>query len=132
MTPFMIAVRELLDGDSAPAPRTQLSRIRPIPEAADTQVLIRSLAEQLVAEANAVLTDIGDTISLVDDSGPNEFAFTLGYRDHSARIRTALSGRTGTAELIYSAAPARQTQELECSDDVSALLLCLLADASDT
>jgi hypothetical protein len=129
VTPFMIAVRELLDGAAAPAPHTQPSRRRPVPEATDTQVVIRSLAEQLVCEANAVLVDYGDTISLVDDSGPTEFAFSLGYRDRSARIRTALSGRTGIAELAIAGTPAAETRELGGEDELRALVLTLLAGA---
>ncbi len=130
MTPFMIAVRELLDGGPARAPHTQPSRRRPVPEATDIQVVIRSLAEQLVCEANAVLVDYGDTISLVDDSGPTEFAFSLGYRDRSARIRTALSGRTGIAELAIAGTPAAENRELGGEDELRALVLTLLAGAN--
>src|ERR1700740_1122110 len=103
----MVAVRELLDGARAVGPHTQPSRRRPVPEATATQVVIRSLAEQLVCEANAVLVDHGDTVSLIDDSGPDEFAFTLGYRDRSARIKTTLSGRTGIAQLDFHGTPVR-------------------------
>ena len=129
MTPFMIAVRELLDGAPAPAPHTQPSRRRAVPEATDTQVVIRSLAEQLVCEANAVLVDYGDTISLIDDSGPDEFAFTLGYRDRSARVKTALSGRIGIAELAFAGTPAIQNRELAGEEQLRALVLTLLAGA---
>ena len=129
MTPFMIAVRELLDGARAVVPHTQPSRRRPVPEATDTQVVIRSLAEQLVCEANAVLVDHGDTISLIDDSGPDEFAFTLGYRDRSARIKTTLSGRTGIAQLAFAGAPAAENRELGGEDELRALVLTLLAGA---
>lgn len=129
MTPFMVAVRELLDGARAVVPHTQPSRRRPVPEATDTQVVIRSLAEQLVCEANAVLVDHGDTISLIDDSGPDEFAFTLGYRDRSARIKTTLSGRTGIAQLAFAGTPAAENRELGGEDELRALVLTLLAGA---
>lgn len=129
MTPFMVAVRELLDGARAVVPHTQPSRRRPVPEATDTQVVIRSLAEQLVCEANAVLVDHGDTISLIDDSGPDEFAFTLGYRDRSARIKTTVSGRTGIAQLAFAGTPAADNRELGGEDELRALVLTLLADA---
>ncbi|MFE9322491.1 hypothetical protein ACIHDR_24475 [Nocardia sp. NPDC052278] len=131
MTPFMIAVRELLAGAEIPVPETQPSRPRPIPEATDNQVVIRSLAEQLICEANAVLSDRGDTMSLVDDSGPHEFAFTLGYRHRSARIRTELSGRAGTAELSLSGKPVHETRELGGEAALQALVLSLLADRPD-
>ena len=129
MTPFMIAVRELLDGARPVVPHTQPSRRRPVPEATDTQVVIRSLAEQLVCEANAVLVESGDTISLIDDSGPDEFAFTLGYRDRSARIKTTLSGRTGIAQLAFAGTPAAENRELGGEDELRALVLTLLAGA---
>ena len=127
----MIAVQDLLDGATALAPCTEPSRSRPVAEPTDTQVVIRSLAEQLVCEANAVLSDHGETISLIDDSGPNELAFTLGYRDRCARIRTALSGRTATAELVFAGAPARRSRELTGDHQLRALVLSLLAGASD-
>ena len=129
MTPFMVAVRELFDGARAVVPHTQPSRRRPVPEATDTQVVIRSLAEQLVCEANAMLVDHGDTISLIDDSGPDEFAFTLGYRDRSARIKTTLSGRTGIAQLAFGGTPAAENRELGGEDELRALVLTLLAGA---
>ena len=129
MTPFMIAVRELLDGARAVVPHTQPSRRRPVPEATDTQVVIRSLAEQLVCEANAVLVDHGDAISLIDDSGPDEFAFTLGYRDRSARIKTTLSGGTGIAQLAFAGTPAAENRELGGEDELRALVLTLVAGA---
>ena len=125
----MVAVRELLDGARAVVPHTQPSRRRPVPEATDTQVVIRSLAEQLVCEANAVLVDHGDTISLIDDSGPDEFAFTLGYRDRSARIKTTLSGRTGIAQLAFAGTPAAENRELGGEEQLRALVLTLLAGA---
>jgi hypothetical protein len=49
-------------------------------------------------KANAVLTDHGDTISLVDESGPNEFAFTVGYRKVSAPGQRSI-----TTQLYFDA-----------------------------
>jgi hypothetical protein len=72
VTPFMIEVSDLIDGVTPPVPRTEPSRTRPVAQATDCQVVIRSFAEQLVCEANAVLFAHGETITLVDDNGPNE------------------------------------------------------------
>jgi hypothetical protein len=127
----MIAVRNLFYGATAAAPHTEPSRCWPVAQATHAQVTVRSLAEQLVCEANAVLSDHGESITLVDDSGPNEFAFTLGYRDRWARIRTALSGRTATAELVLAGAPRRRNQELTGEDQLQALVLTLVAGATD-
>lgn len=125
MTPFMFAVRELLDGDAAPEYRTERSDPQPVAAAAHTQVEIRALAEQLVSEANAVL--LGE-ITLVDDSGPGELAFTMGYRDRSARVRTALSGRTAVAQLLVDGRAEDTPRRLTDEDDLRALVLSLLAD----
>jgi len=125
----MIEVSDLIDGVTPPVPRTEPSRTRPVARATDSQVVIRSLAEQLVSEANAVLSAQGETISLVDDSGPSELAFSLSYRDRVARIRTTVSGRTATAELAYAGAPQPQ-QQLTGEDQLRALLLNLVAGAS--
>ncbi len=66
MTPFMHRVQALLDGAAAPRAITAPSEPHPVPVATDSQVIVRSLAEQLVSEANAVLRDRGDLISLDD------------------------------------------------------------------
>src|SRR5215472_14900130 len=67
MTPFMHRVQALLDGGAAPRAVTAPSEPRPVPVAIDSQVIVRSLAEQLVSEANAALRDHGDLISLDDE-----------------------------------------------------------------
>ena len=67
MTPFMVAVQDALDGCAVPEPATERSCPVPLPVATDAQVMIRSLAEQLVCEANAVLREAGDLITLDDE-----------------------------------------------------------------
>jgi len=130
MTPFMLAVQALLDGEDAPRPDTAPSRPRAVAVATDTQVVVRALAEQLVSEANAILRDYGSTISLVDDSGPGELAFTLGYDDRSARVQTALSGRTGLGRLVVGGLPENEPRQLTTEGEMQALVLSLLAPAS--
>src|SRR5215467_10938597 len=99
MTPFMHSVQDLLDGMPAPRVETVRSRPGPVPAAADTQVIIRSLAEQLVSEANAVLRPRGELIRLDDEVGPGGLTFTLGFRERSARLQTAISGRSALVRL---------------------------------
>jgi hypothetical protein len=130
MTPFMFAVQELLDGNHPPQYRTELSRPESVAEATHTQVEIRSLAEQLVSEANAVLREHGNTITLVDDCGPRELAFTMGYGDRAARVRTALTGRTAVAQLLIPGQPAGEPRRLTNDDELQALVLSLLAESS--
>lgn len=127
MTPFMFAVQELLDGTEAPGYQTEPSAPVPVAAAAHTQVEVRSLAEQLVSEANAILREHGDAISLVDDSGPDELAFTMGYQDRSARVRTMLSGRTAVAELLIPGLTEGERRQLSTEDELRALVLSLLA-----
>src|SRR5260370_5157624 len=99
MTPFMLAVQALLEGDQPPEPATKPSRPRPVAKAADTHVILRSLAEQLVSEANAVLRGRGVGISLVDDTGPGELMFTVRHADPPAPLRTLVSRHTPLAHL---------------------------------
>lgn len=126
MTPFMFAVQGLLDGDEAPEYRTEPSRPESVARATHTQVEVRSLAEQLVSEANAILRELGGAITLVDDSGPGELAFTLGYADRTARVRTALSGRTAVAQLLIPGQPEGEPRRLTDEHELQALVLGLL------
>jgi hypothetical protein len=126
MTPFMLAVRDVLDRRSAPEPATELSRRVPVPAATDTQVVIRSLAEQLVCEANAVLRELGDVITLDDECGPGALAFTLGYRDRSARVRTVMSGQYAEACLLIDGEPGHDPRQLASEEELQALLLTLI------
>ncbi|WP_068276777.1 hypothetical protein [Aldersonia kunmingensis] len=139
MTPFMLAVSAKLDGEPAAgaepaecpfdtAPATEPSRTRSIAAAADVQVIVRSLAEQLVSEANAVLRERGDVFELVDGTGPGAFTFTIRYRDREARIATVVSGHTATASLSAPGLDETETRELSGADELQSLLLTLLAD----
>lgn len=124
----MLAVRKRLDGANPPEPDTQPSRHRSVAVAADRHVVIRSLAEQLVSEANAILRERGDGINLVDDTGVAELAFTLRYRNRVARVRTVLSGRTASMQLVKTGTPVDQPRELTSDDGLAALVLSLLSD----
>ena len=143
MTPFMHSVQDLLDGTPAPYVETVRSRPGPVPTAADTQVIIRSLAEQLVSEANAVLRQRGDLIRLDDEVGPGGLAFTLGYRERSARLQAAISGRSalvtltrdgqaedGHAEDGHAEDAENQPRRLSSEDELKALVLSLIAAGS--
>ena len=127
MTPFMHRVQALLDGAAAPRAITAPSEPHPVPVATDSQVIVRSLAEQLVSEANAVLRDHGDLISLDDEVGPGGLSFTLGYRDHSARVRTTVSGRSAVACLVIDGQAGQQPHMLSGENELQALVLSLIA-----
>ncbi len=127
MTPFMLSVQALLDGEPAPVALTEDSAPVPVPVATDTQVIVRSLAEQLVSEANAILRAHGDVLSLVDEVGPGELAFTLGYRDRAARVRTVMSGRSALVSLVVAGQHEPQPRRLTGEDGLQALVLGLIA-----
>jgi hypothetical protein len=127
MTPFMHSVQDLLDGEPAPAVATVASAPGPIPAATDTQVIVRSLAEQLVSEANAVLRGHGDLIRLDDEVGPGGLTFTLGYRDRSARVQTAMSGRTALVRLVLDGRADDEPRQLSGEGELQALVLSLIA-----
>lgn len=131
MTPFMIKVAEAVQlGSPAEKPVTRPSRPKPIGVAADEQVAIRSLAEQLVSEANAVLESIGEEITLVDDVGEGHLAFTLGYQGRRSHVATGFTGRTAVARLHGIGSPCHSAVELDGAEAVEGLLLLLLAKAA--
>lgn len=128
MTPFMHQVQELLDGGPTSSPQTLPSEEVTVAHAADTQVIIRSLAEQLVSEANAVLVDseaAAGTLGLTDETGTGALAFTLDYADRSARIETVVSGHTAIAQLVVRGVPT--SRRLAGEDEMAALVLELIA-----
>ncbi|GAB04592.1 hypothetical protein GII30_22100 [Gordonia amarae] len=131
MTPFMWKVQELLEGDTAEHPDTEPSVEVSVAEGADTQVIVRSLAEQLVCEANAVLAwHAGEhprEVTLVDDTGPGTLAFTLACGERSARIETQITGHTATARLIGTDTTA-EPRRLADEDQLQSLVLELIAD----
>lgn len=123
----MLLVQDLLDGQGAILPETETSAPVTVAGAAHAQVMVRSLAEQLVSEANALLRDRGEVLELVDDSGPGELAFRLSYDDRTARVRTVLSGRSALAMLSGPGLPDGQPCRLTNEQEVAALLLTLIA-----
>jgi hypothetical protein len=128
MTPFMHSVQDLLDGKPASRVAVVRSEPGPIPAAADAQVVVRSLAEQLVSEANAVLREHGDLIRLDDEVGPGGLTFTLGYRERNARVQTAVSGRSALARLTIDGRAEDQPHRLSSAGELQALVLSLIAD----
>ncbi|MBB2891949.1 hypothetical protein [Flexivirga oryzae] len=67
---------------------------------ADRLVELRSLGEQLVCEANAVLAESGRSIDLVDETGSNQLAFTLRLGQCWARIVTSFDKGVSWGHLV--------------------------------
>jgi hypothetical protein len=130
VTPFMQAVQDVLDGFAAVGPATELSRPGPVPAAADAQVKIRVLAEQLVCEANAVLRDTGNVVGLRDDCGPGALSFTLSFLDRSAVVRTVVSGGRAEACLLAGREPGRDRRRLAGEGELRALVLTLIREGT--
>lgn len=131
MTPFMVRVSELLGpGDEVDRPEVRRSERRPIPLGADHHVEYRSLAEQLVCEANAVLAATGERIWLADDLKEGELSFCISYRDRLARVSTSIAGSAATCHLSGVGAGSRTDVELTGPDQVEQLILLVIGGDS--
>lgn len=102
-TPFMLRVGEVVEG-SPPAPtelRMEPSNVRSIACAVDEWVELRTYAEQMVAEANAMLAPETERITLWDEFGEDVLAFQLGWREQGFRmfVNTDASGHYGQVEV---------------------------------
>ncbi|MFC4942881.1 hypothetical protein [Pseudonocardia sp. GCM10023141] len=130
MTPFMLSVQALLDGAPAPEAATTESRPIPMPVAADAQMMVRSLAEQLISEANAILREHGEVLSLTDEVGPGELTFTVGFGERAARVQTVMAGRSALVRLIVDGRTEDVPRRLSGEDELQALVLNLIDPAS--
>lgn len=138
MTPFMLRVAEIVgtpedqlpDVDElAPMPETRISRRIATGTGADRQVALRSLAEQLVSEANAVLGPADDRLSLVDEPLPHELAFSVTHRGRAARVSTTFEDGTAYGRLVGDGFDAELPHELEGPDALPDLLVRLLVES---
>jgi hypothetical protein len=146
MTPFMLKVAELdgaRDADVepvAPMPMTRISQRIATGTGADRQVAIRSLAEQLVCEANAVLSSAGsvaggagdDHLVLFDETLPSELAFNVTYHGRAVRVSTTFEDGTAYARLVGDGFESEVPQELDGPDALPDLLVRLLVESGVT
>jgi hypothetical protein len=126
MTPFMQAVGDRLEGVGPAVPDTEPSEPESVAVATDAQVIIRSLAEQLISEANAVLGGDCPVLTLVDETGPGALAFTLGCGDRTARVQTVMSGQTAVAQLVIDGEADPTPRRLTSEGELQALVLSLI------
>ncbi len=143
MTPFMIRVAEIVGASEeelaeagideiAPMPMTRISQRIATGTGADRQVAIRSLAEQLLCEANAVLTASDEHLSLTDETLPSELAFTIGYRGRGARVSTTFEDGTAYGRLVGDGFESELPHELDGPDALPDLLIRLLVESGVT
>ena len=119
-TPFMLRVRATVETELKE--RTVLHVEPSVPEAIAVTIFewfeLRTLAEHVLSEANAMLADDAERIQLVDEYGTDELAFTISWRDRSVRlavhedagrtahIQTTESGWTGHDRYSADTKPA--------------------------
>jgi hypothetical protein len=146
MTPFMLQVAELVGAQDAdvepvaPMPLTRVSQRIATSTGADRQVAIRSLAEQLVCEANAVLSSTGplaagagdDHLALFDETLPSELAFNVAYRGRAVRVSTTFEDGTAYARLVGDGFESEVPRELDGPDALPDLLIRLLVESGVT
>lgn len=136
MTPFMLRVAEIVGSDvdpgPVPMPATRISQRIATGTGADRQVAIRSLAEQLLCEANAVLAHSDDHLTLTDETLPSELAFSVGYRGRAARVSTTFEDGVAFGRLVGDGFESELPQELEGPDALPDLLVRLLLESGVT
>lgn len=142
MTPFMLKVAELAgasDSDIepvAPMPMTRISQRIATGTGADRHVAVRSLAEQLVCEANAVLASAAtagdDHLVLFDETLPSELAFTISYHGRAVRVSTTFEDGTAYARLVGDGFESEVPQELDGPDALPDLIVRLLVESGVT
>jgi hypothetical protein len=135
MTPFMVRVAEALgedfDPEDLPTPALRPSQYRTTGKGNDIHVAYRGLTEQLVCEANAVLANEDDHMSLVDDIIGNEMLYSVYYRGRAAVISTVFGEGTAYGRVVADGLDNSEPHELASRESVEDLLLLLLME-SDT
>jgi hypothetical protein len=111
-TPFMLRVRATLDGENRRTPvRLRPSATQRLAWAADQWFYLRCRCEQVIAEANAMLSGRAALLDLTDEAGTGRLAFTLCWRDRSSCVWLGETGRQGWVQLERSYQPALQPEE---------------------
>jgi hypothetical protein len=127
-TPFMLRVRDVLDGVDRSAPlRLRSSCLNPVAEATDEWFYLRARSEQVIAEANAMLAGRAVGVDLQDEYGTGQLGFVLRRGEHAVRICMGQSGRRGWVELQRSSDGAALPVEPEDPDVLEDLVVEMLA-----
>jgi hypothetical protein len=133
MTPFMLRVSDVLElPTDVDLPDIQASQRLPAAIGADAHVECRSLAEQLVCEANVVLTaNDRDRIELTDDVHSGRLSFSLSHGQRQARIVTNIGHDVAVGHLYGIGARHLGNVELTGADQIEKLILLLLGSGRD-
>lgn len=131
-TPLMLRVREAAAGiDVRARLRLTASRLRSVGTATDDWVGQRARAEQVIAEANAMLTGTTEVIDLEDRIGEDLLGFTLSRLDRTAEITLRLVDRQAWLELTRSWAPVAGPVELVDQQVLEDLVIELVLHGTD-
>ena len=133
MTAFMQRIATMVGSDTVPEPipmpTTRISERIATGTGADRQVAVRSMAEQLVSEANAVLDQSDDRLALIDETLPSELAFEVVYRGRAARVSTTFADGTAYGRLVGDGFESELPQELDGPDALPDLIIRLLMES---
>jgi len=132
MTFFMHRLAEALAGEGPaeiPMPAMRPSAPAAFIVGSDRHVALRSYVEQLVSEANAVIVDPVSHLTLFDEVGGDELAFTITCNSHVARVATHFREGKATGEIISDDLPREEPYELSGPEALPDLIirLCLVA-----
>lgn len=129
----MLRVSDVLDlPTDVDLPDIQASRRLPAALGADEHVECRSLAEQLVCEANVVLTanDL-ERIELADEVKAGQLSFAMSYGQRHARIVTNIGHDVAVGHLYGIGSRRLGNVELTGADQVEKLILLLIGGAGE-
>lgn len=133
MTAFMQRIASIVGADTVPdeipMPTTRISERIATGTGADRQVAVRSLAEQLVCEANAVLDASDDHLDLIDETLPSELAFQVRYRGRAARVSTTFADGTAYGRLVGDGFESELPRELDGPEALPDLIVRLLLES---
>lgn len=132
MTFFMQRLAEALGDeipDVLPMPAMRPSSAEAFIVGSDRHVGMRAYAEQLVCEANAVIAEPVSHLSLFDEVGGDELAFTISCNSHVARVATRFRGGRATGQIVSDDLPHEEPFELAGPESLPDLIvrLCLIA-----
>lgn len=132
-TPLMLRCREAAAGVDVRVPlRLKSSSLRQVRHANDDWVSQRARGEQVIAEANAMLTGHTETIGLEDRIGAAGLAFTVSRLDRTATITLQFVDRQAWVELERSYAPGAAPVELLELQVIEDLVVELIFDGGDS
>jgi hypothetical protein len=134
MTPFMLRVADILGTDPSdpldyPTPALRPSTYRSTGKGNDLHVAYRGLTEQLLCEANAMLSAEDDHMTLVDDVVGNEMIYSVFYRGRAAVVSTTFGEGKAYGRVVADGLDNSVPHELAGPESVEDLLLLLLMES---